>query len=464
MSETGRWVVLGVAHTRSPWFTEVARWSTMGSVPLEFVKCLAIDDLRARLRSGRRHSAALVDAHLTAVDRELLAELRAHGCAPLVVAAPTRPDDWMALGAAAVLDPGFGPVELVELLAETAPTIDRPDGPIPRRPTHGSGTDDQHRAEGSVAPLIAIVGHGGAGTSTVAAAVAQGLAARRALQAPVVLADLARTAHQGVLHDAGDIVPGLHEVTEAHRNGQPDPARVLDLTFDVSSRGYRLLLGLRRPQDWTVLRRSTVDAALATLRAATTAVVVDADADLDGEAETGSHDVEDLNLLARRATALADVVVAVVLPTVTGLHGTALLLRSLVDHGVPAERVVVVVDRAPLRPRARAQLVRTIAELASTGPTAAIGTRADAEPIRHEGPVFVPLRRAVEELHRSVGRFPDAMVDPPTTAVVELLARLGPRHPLGSADAEEQPVAIRPGELGQLGDEGWTTPSVPQHP
>ena len=49
-----RYVVLGLATARSAWFTDVARWATVGSVPVEFVKCIDADELRARLpRAGR---------------------------------------------------------------------------------------------------------------------------------------------------------------------------------------------------------------------------------------------------------------------------------------------------------------------------------------------------------------------------------------------------------------------------
>ena len=34
---TDRYVVLGVAQVRSPWFREVARWSTSAMLPIEFV-------------------------------------------------------------------------------------------------------------------------------------------------------------------------------------------------------------------------------------------------------------------------------------------------------------------------------------------------------------------------------------------------------------------------------------------
>ena len=80
-----RYVVVGLAHVRSSWFTEVARWATAGSLPVEFVKCLSPEELRVRLASGRPFSAALVDGRLPAVDRDLLATLTDLGIPSLVV-------------------------------------------------------------------------------------------------------------------------------------------------------------------------------------------------------------------------------------------------------------------------------------------------------------------------------------------------------------------------------------------
>src|SRR5690606_40195729 len=56
------YVIVGVARTRQGWFSEVARWSTSGAAPVEFLKCLTTDEARALLGSGRRASALLVDA------------------------------------------------------------------------------------------------------------------------------------------------------------------------------------------------------------------------------------------------------------------------------------------------------------------------------------------------------------------------------------------------------------------
>ena len=52
-----RFVVLGVAQVRSPWFREVARWATSAMLPIEFVKAMSVEEVRVRLRSGRGYSA-----------------------------------------------------------------------------------------------------------------------------------------------------------------------------------------------------------------------------------------------------------------------------------------------------------------------------------------------------------------------------------------------------------------------
>ena len=80
-----RYVALALAHVRSPWSTDVARWSTAGALPLELVKCLSVSEVRARLSSGRSFSALLIDATSGQVDRDLVDLANAKGAAVLVV-------------------------------------------------------------------------------------------------------------------------------------------------------------------------------------------------------------------------------------------------------------------------------------------------------------------------------------------------------------------------------------------
>src|SRR5205085_729703 len=69
--------------------------------------------------------------------------------------------------------------------------------------------------------LIAVTGPGGTGASVAAIALAQGLGSDVRYGGLVLLADLALNADQAMLHDARDVVPGVQELVEAHRNGEP---------------------------------------------------------------------------------------------------------------------------------------------------------------------------------------------------------------------------------------------------
>ncbi|HEX2062981.1 MAG TPA: hypothetical protein VHE80_01030, partial [Acidimicrobiales bacterium] len=387
-----RYVVLGLAQARSSWFRAMARWTTSGTLPVEFVKCVSAEELRARLASGRPFSAVLVDGSLPALDRDLVDTARASGCAVVAVDDRRGPRDWTALGVADVLPEFFDPRALLDSLRAEATTIGRSDElaeDVPEAPTPtGSGR------------VALVCGPGGTGTSTVAIALAQGLAADPLHRGGVLLADLARHAEQAMLHDARDVVPGVQELVEAHRSRRPEPSEVRSLTFHVQERGYNLLLGLRRAPAWAAMRPRAFGAAFEALVSAFGVVVCDGDADFEGEDEGGSIEVEERNLMARTAASRADVVFAVGLPGMKGLHSLVRVLRELTDFGVPAERVVPVLNRAPKSPGARAQLTAALAALASRHGDS--GT---------PGPIFVPDRRVEELLHDGL-RLPPAMTEP----------------------------------------------------
>jgi MinD-like ATPase involved in chromosome partitioning or flagellar assembly len=431
-----RFVVLGLAHVRSTWAIAVTRWATTGSLPVEFVKCVGADELRARLGTGRVFSAGLLDARLPAVDRDLVATLREHGVPSIIVDdSPTGSGrDWLALGAVAVVRGDLAREALLDALQEHGRIVDA----VPSVPDL-DGHDAEPSSAGWRGHLVVVTGRSGAGTSTIAAALAQRVADDPRQAGDVVLVDLCRRAHQALLHDARDVVPGVQELVEAHRTGRPSFEQVRALCFQVPDRRYRLVLGLRRATDWVTIRPRAFGAALDGLRRSTRLVVADVDADLDGEAETGSYDIEDRNLLARTTVAEADVVVAVATPTITGLHGLVSLLDDLRRFGVPGERTVVVLNRAPRNVRTRAELTRVVAAL----------TGAEGRPDAHVGPVYVADRRGLDAVHRDLGRFPAAVADPPGAAVLAVLDRLGTRV----VDVESlEPVPIRPGDLAHWAD------------
>jgi len=427
-----RYVALGLARVRAPWFSEVARWATSGSLAMDFVKTVSAEEVRARLASGRPFSALLVDGGLPGIDRDLLELAREHGCAPLVVVdGPAR--DWRAIGAADTLPAGFGRTELESVLAEHATPIGRADdlpGQVELPEEHG----------GFRARVVAVTGPGGTGRSVVAMALAQGMAAEPEHADTVVLADLALHADQAVLHDAGDVIPGILELVEAHRSGAPTPEEVRALTFDVVDRRYRLLLGLRRHRDWTALRPRAVRAALDGLRRSATLVVADVDDDLEGEAATGSADVEDRNLLARTAIDLADVVVVVGAPGTKGAHSLLRVVRDCLAAGVRADRIVAVVNRAPRGRSARAELARAVTELlAASDPGRTLLS-----------PVFVPERRGLDDVLRDGVPLPDALVQPIAGAVRSRLESVPERRVPSPSHA---PVLVQAGSLGSWDEE-----------
>ncbi len=436
-----RYVVLGLASVRSPWFREVARWSTSASLPLEFVKCVSVEEVRARLGTGRAFSALLVDAAAPGFDRDVIDAATTEGCAVIVVDDGLRTRDWVPLGAKGVLAPSFGRAELVDVLASVAAPIERADAVA----AAGSAAT----FEGWRGRLYAVTGTGGAGTSTVAMALAQGLGLDPRTDGSIVLADLALHADQAMLHDAADIVPALSELVEAHRSGAPSAQEVRSLTFAVPDRGYQLLLGLRRHRDWSTLRPKAVAAALDGLRRAFHGVVADVTGDFEGQDACGSADVEDRNHLARLACAEADLVLVVASPGPRGVHRLVRLVEELLALGVPPTRIVPVINRSPRSPRARAEITRAVAEL--TAPLTIVD-----EPLNPA--LHLAERRHLDDLVRDGARLPSHLVEPVARAASVALARLEELSAPVAIDRfsprlDAEPVAVVPGSLGSFYDE-----------
>ncbi|HLI00557.1 MAG TPA: hypothetical protein VKV06_07205 [Acidimicrobiales bacterium] len=422
----GRWVLLGLAHPRAAWFAEVARWSTSATIAAEFVKCVSSEEVRARLASGRAYSALLVDASLASFDRDLVAAA-ATSYTPVIAITDGRGPAWSPgeLGVAAVLPAAFDREQLVDVLTASAHPIARGDELPPLLAAVSAPAAWRGR-------LVAVCGPGGTGASTTAIATAQGLGTDARYGGRVLLADLALRADQAMLHDAGDLGPGVQELVEAHRLGRPDLAEIGSYTFDVPRRGYRLLLGLRRPSAWAALRPRATEAAVASLRQAFQLVVADVTGDVEGEAEGGSLDVEERNHLARCCVLQADLVLVVGSPGFKGIHTLASTLRALVDAGVDQGGLVAVLNRAPRSPRARSEIAQAVAHLA---PAIALTT-----------PVWIP-ERPLEPALRDGTPLPAPVVQPLTAAVRSLLER----RPAQLGAEVGGPTLIEPGSLGSLG-------------
>lgn len=419
-----RFVLLGLARARADWFRLLGQWATAAAIPAEFVRCVSIDEVRARFASGRVFSALLVDAAVPGLDRDLFAAAAAVGCPTIVVDTVDATRDWRGAGATAVLAPLFSRDELLEVLHAHARPIST--AAAPARPREDAP------AAAAAGRMVAVTGPGGTGASTVAIALAQGLAARGGGQRPdVLLADLCRVADQAMLHDARSLVPGIQEVVEAHRTTAPTPDELLAQTFEVSERGYRLLLGLRRPRHWVSVRPRALESAIDGLVRLAGLVVADVEADLEGEAETGSVDVEDRNVMARSVVSRADAVVVVGEASMKGCHALVRVLGDLLEFGVAPQRLLPVINRSPRSPRVRAELTSAVASLLA----AVEGGQALASPIH------LPVRRVNQALRDGVP-LPAPLPDSLAGAVGAVLERDRP-----AAVADPGPLPVVPGTL-----------------
>jgi hypothetical protein len=421
-----RYVLLGVATPRARWFREVGQWAQSAAIPAEFVRCVSLAEMRARLASGRPFSAVLVDGQLGGIDRDLLATAGDHDC-PVIVVDDRGPDAYRDLDPAAVLAPPFSREELLETLDARARMVGS--AVLRDEPTSGAPTGPTRRGE-----VVTVLGPGGTGASTAAIALAEGLAGGdHASDGPVLLADLCRSADQAMLHDSRVVVPGVQELVEAHRTGRILPNLVHDQTFEVAGRGYRLLLGLRRPRHYVTVRPRAFESALDTLQRAFAVTVCDVDPDLEGEAETGSLDVEERHLMTRATVARSSLVFVVGAPGLKGVFSTVRLVGELLAFGAPPDRIVPVVSRGPRNPRQRAEVSNGLRQL--------LGANVGEDASRLINPIHLPERRVDEAMRDGVG-LPKPLPSTLAATYRAVLDRVGPLE-----DPAGGPERIVPGSL-----------------
>jgi len=426
-------VVLGVARPRTSWLGDVGRWANSSMLPIEFIRCVSVDEARSRLLSDRRYSALLLGEDCVGVDRDIIETARDARCAPIVVADATAHRDWENLGAACTLMQPVSPETLLAALRDYAIGIDR----------RTSSTSPQVAVDDpNEGCLIAVLGAGGSGTSTTAMAIASHMAspvskAQGSTQRHVALIDASLNADQALLHDLGDVVPGLQELVDLHRTTNPSSDDVRNHFWFSPQHGYDVLPGLRRHRDWSTLRRRTTLAALASIHRSYDIVVADIDSDFEGEAETGSIDIEDRNLLARELATNADLIVLTSRAGISGLSRSLQTLRDLVDLGVDTERVLLVVLGAPRSTRQRSELSRTVQHLfREAAPTCSIPT-----------PVMIPIRRDLEPFFHDGTPPPRSALGSITSAVSALVQQLGPTD--SRSVFQSAPIAVIPGRLGR---------------
>ena len=441
-----RFVLVGLATARSTWLARLSHWVTSGSLPAELVRCLTVEEFRATLRA-RRVSVALVDEMSRHADRDLLAAVRAAGGTAVVVVGGQPRRDWPALGADACLPEDFELATLTDLLRTRALPVGALDGAADAAAVE-PGLPAGH--------LVAVCGPGGTGASTVACALAQGLAAgatgdgrkagrrrnRRVRgerrdgdgRTEVALVDLALNGELAVLHGAPPGVPGLPGLVEAYRRGGPDPAALDGYLVAVEERSYLLVTGLRRRRAWSTMRPRALHAAVEGLLRRFSWVVADTDSDSEGEPDSGSLDVEERNAMSRCALGRAAAVVVVGQPGVKGAYSLVRTVEDLIAFGVPPERLVPVVNRCRSGRAERADLGAVLTGLL---------------PLGTDPPVVHLPERDVERELVDAARLPAWLVDPVTAAVEGVVARVGgPGLPV---DPSETPEPVEPGSLAYWG-------------
>ncbi len=384
-----RWRVAGLAAPRSEWFSRLARWSTAAAISVDFVKCLSASEVSSRLDNGEKFSALLIGADAGELSPSLIAEATAAGLAVIIVGgdSPCPPSD---LRASAALAEDFGRDDLISALAAHAQATSS---------DHDEAAADRGGLSvGWRGKIIAVTSSGGAGASLIAMALAQGLGSEASDRGLVLLADIALNADQAVMHDTRDTMSGLQELVEACQDGWLGRDQLGALLIEPAGRGYHLLPGLRRHRDWTAIRRRPLETALAGLARTYRFVVADTDADTEGESDTGAAAVEDRNRLARAATSLSDLVVAVGAGNTLGVHSLVRTIVGLADRGVSAERLLPVINRAARHTRRRASVAAALSALLQR--TAAEGIAA---------PVFVPHHRSVEPALRDGVALPSSL-------------------------------------------------------
>lgn len=432
-----RYVLLSLSTVRAAWSGRVGSWATTGTIPAEVVRCLSLAEVRSRLSGGRPFSAVLLDGTLPGLDRDVLAAAREVGVAALVVDGP-QGRDWREVGADHVLSPDFTREDLLDALGQHARLIGDAsladaDPAVDARARHGHGL------------VVAVTGAGGVGTSTSAIALAEGLAGSTTTP-DVLLVDMCRVADQAMLHDSRVVVPSIQEVVEAHRSANPRIADVRAQAFWIEERGYHLLLGLRRPRQWLTLRPQALQATMASLRTAFDLVVCDIEADFEGEDETGSVDIEERHMMARRAAMDATVVVVVGRGDMKGLHGLIRVVLDLHGLGVEVDRILPVLTFAPRSPRERADLTTALASLVR----ASLGEAADGL----ASPVFVPNRKVDKALRDGVP-MPRPLPQLLAGGVAGILNRdLADQATAAAGDAagDAMPERVTPGSLSGIVD------------
>ncbi len=252
--------------------------------------------------------------------------------------------------------------------------------------------------------IIAVVGSGGVGTSTIAMALAQGLSQ---IGGSSLLIDARLRGEQAFLNDARSNALGISELIRVSRISRLEK-RELDPYLEwVRARGYFLLKSSRTKRDWLGWDQESISSTLETLTSHFEHLVVDVGCDFEGSSDVGSADIELRNLFGRLSLALSSLVVLVGTDDAKGLFSLASINREISLSGLTTSPRLFVMNRCESSRLKRAMDQQELTRLlsASANPKAPRNEREQGKVI------YIPLRH-VESIIADVLPLPRWMVEP----------------------------------------------------
>ena len=252
--------------------------------------------------------------------------------------------------------------------------------------------------------IVSVVGSGGAGTSTITMAIAQGMGERTG--EPLVL-DAKSKGELAFLNDARAHAMGISELIRAARISHIEKEGLATYLEWISSRRYYLLKSSRSRRDWLGWDQDSLNSAFGVLRNSFKHIVVDIGNDYEGSSESGSMDIESKNLLGRTALALSSLVVLVGSDDTKGIFSLAAINRELSRSGLTKAPSLFVINRCASSRLRRAMAKEELTQLLST-PTLAMARTSEGD---RPAVIYIPARN-IDPIISDVLPLPSWMVEP----------------------------------------------------
>ncbi len=453
-------LVLALVRGSHQWVRDLNHWANGSVIDQDFAVVLSIDELLSRADGTDHLIIILVDSENRAVIAKLQAVPEIRDAHIIVVDASFSSEIKLPPGTHGISYP-FTPDELGALIAG----IDKerefqtpPRESLARRSSLAESRIDPAPAstDPPVARVIAILGVGGSGSSTIAMAVAQSLAH----SSKVVLADLCAEADLSMYHDIDRALGGLGELMAMARKATPRISQIRSYCLPAVGRNYFLLPGLRRQEESALWSQKHLEELLNALMSEFDYVVCD----LDGSyrsSKTREALGEGSTTLATEVTlSRADAIALVMGNDLRSVHGGLRIYHRLLGDIAPHLPLALCVNRVTRKPLARsghsdlnlAKLTQEIASGFATGES----RWSDAAKQAPNEPTIIIVReeRGLDNVHDAVRPLPPGL----GAGVARWVEGLHGKVTSTPRQLEPRGIRIMPGDLsssGVLKDSWW---------